>query len=133
MILSWVQSLSYIYGRPIGGKGRFETAEQYFTITAAFAAVSRQTTIPSFYNPRFVRGCADMTLLRLRTPFLLVELGVTTVLAVVFSVAAELLFGVAVALFGVVVFFFVTGGVVFSGTDVFLSGAVPALSGCGAG
>ena len=80
-----------------------------------------------------------MTLLRLRTPFLLVELGETAVLAAGFPGAAELLFGVVAALFwdvvlffgvavafsGVVVFFFVTG--------VLLFGAVPVFSGCGAG
>ena len=66
-----------------------------------------------------------MTLLRLRTPevvrLLFGEVGLE---AVVFE---------PVFLSGVVVFFFVTGGVVFSGTDVFLSGTVPALSCCGAG
>ena len=66
-----------------------------------------------------------MTLLRLRTPevvrLLFWEVGLE---AVVFE---------PVFLSGVVVFFFVTGGVAFSGTDVFLSGTVPALSCCGAG
>ena len=66
-----------------------------------------------------------MTLLRLRTPevvrLLFGEVGLE---AVVFE---------PVFLSGVVVFFFVTGGVAFSGTDVFLSGTVPALSCCGAG
>ena len=66
-----------------------------------------------------------MTLLRLRTPevvrLLFWEVGLE---AVVFE---------PVFLSGVVVFFFVTGGVAFSGTDVFLSGVVSALSCCGAG
>ena len=81
-----------------------------------------------------------MTLLRLRTPFLLVAVGVMAVLAAGFPGAAELLFGVvavlfwdvvlffgvAVALSGVVVLFLVAGGVALSGTD-------GVLSGCGAG
>lgn len=76
-----------------------------------------------------------MTLLRLRTPevvrLLFGEVGLE---AVVFEpVVLEAVVLVAVALSGVVVFFFVTGGVAFSGTDVFLSGTVPALSCCGAG